>query len=162
MRKKNTIRLNESTLNRIIKESVKRVLMETQNMDGMTVYDREETEGFRRVFAFDEDGDKIWNFIDSQGNILSPEWFSRASEFGNGYAIVRKNGMYNCINTQGNLMSKRWFNYITPFENNGYTDVALEDNKGHLIWNIMDRNGKIMRDQWLPLGDTRNTAYYFK
>ena len=28
MRKKNTIRLNESTLNRIIKESVKRILME--------------------------------------------------------------------------------------------------------------------------------------
>lgn len=38
MRKKNTIRLNESTLHRIIKESVKRVLMEGIEMDNGAPY----------------------------------------------------------------------------------------------------------------------------
>lgn len=38
MRKKNTIRLNESMLNRIIKESVKRVLKEGIEMDNGSPY----------------------------------------------------------------------------------------------------------------------------
>lgn len=39
MRKKNTIRLNESTLRKIIKESVKRVLRESEFLDDMEYMD---------------------------------------------------------------------------------------------------------------------------
>ena len=55
-------------------------------------------EGFARVELNDK-----WNFIDTDGKLLSEQWFDDAYKSG-GYAEVTKDGVTYRIDTKGNLI----------------------------------------------------------
>ena len=60
-------------------------------------------------FAIVELNDK-WNLIDTNGNLLSKQWFDCVYNFDkNGFAQVMLNDKWNFIDTNGNLLSKQWF-----------------------------------------------------
>ena len=64
------------------------------------------SDGFARV----QRGDKLWNFIDKKGNILSKEWFEWIGDFDDGFALVqREDKLYNLIDTKGKIISNEWF-----------------------------------------------------
>ena len=83
-----------------------------------------------------------YNFIDTNWNILSKQWFDIAYDFDNGFAIVRLNNKFNFINTEGELLSKQWFDGVRDFINS-FAHVRL-NNK----WNFINTNGNILSKQW--------------
>ena len=79
-------------------------------------YDRFQ-EGFAEVY----DKQKGWNFIDTKGNILSPNmWFDSTDFFENDFGVVfLKQKGWNLINTKGNLLSPNmWFDEIIDYLEN--------------------------------------------
>ena len=86
-----------------------------------------------------------WNFIDTQGKLVSPnQWFDAISDFYDGYVRVELNGKWNLIDTQGNLISpSQWFDDVYNFFNR-YAKVRL-NNK----YNFIDTQGKLLfPNQW--------------
>ena len=86
-----------------------------------------------------------WNFIDVQGNLVSPnQWFDWFGNFSNGYAKVILNNKWNLVDTQGKLVSpNQWFDGVGNFYD-GYAQVNL-NNK----WNFIDTQGKLVSpNQW--------------
>ena len=82
-----------------------------------------------------------WNFVDTNGKLISNTWFDMVDNFYNGYARVRLDDKYNLINQNGKLVSDRWFDEVGHFHNgfyNGYATVKLGDK-----WNFIDKNGKL-------------------
>ena len=55
-------------------------------------------EGFARVELNDK-----WNFINTEGQLLSKQWFDRAYKFNEGFAKVKLNGKWYFINTKGQI-----------------------------------------------------------
>ena len=57
-----------------------------------------------------------WNYIDTRGNLLSPQWFDDVYTFRRGHGIVK---LYhrgeNLINAQGHLVSDMWFDEAWNF-----------------------------------------------
>ena len=87
-----------------------------------------------------------YNFIDVQGNLVSPnQWFDGISDFYDGYARVKLNNKWNLIDTQGKLVSpNQWFDGVVDYFSNGYAMVKL-NNK----WNLIDTQGKLVSpNQW--------------
>ena len=87
-----------------------------------------------------------YNFIDVQGNLVSPnQWFDWISDFHDGYARVKLNNKWNYIDTQGKLVSpNQWFDGVVDYFSNGYAMVKL-NNK----WNLIDTQGKLVSpNQW--------------
>ena len=80
-----------------------------------------------------------WNFIDTQGKLVSPnQWFDGVGYFYNGYATVKLNNKWNLINTQGKLVSpNQWFDGVGIFTNR-YAWVRLNDK-----WYKIDTKGNI-------------------
>ena len=81
-----------------------------------------------------------WNWIDTEGNLLSPnQWFDDCEDFYKGYAWVELNDKgWNFIDTEGKLLSpNQWFDDCGKF-NEGYAIVGLNgkyyyvDGKGKL------------------------------
>ena len=104
--------------------------------------------GFDYIGDFDKNGiakvmlnDK-WNLIDTNGNLLSKQWFDYISSFKNSFAKVMLKGKLNFIDVNGNLLSKQWFDNIYGFEN-GFARVEL-NNK----WNLIDVNGNFISEHW--------------
>ena len=59
------------------------------------------SDGFARV----QRGDRLYNFIDKQGNYLSKEWFMWLDDFKDGFAVVKRtNGEQAKINKSGKLI----------------------------------------------------------
>ena len=81
-----------------------------------------------------------FNFIDTQGKLLSPnQWFDDVDDFSNDYARVKLNNKWNLINTQGNLVSpNQWFDYAQLFFD-GYAVVKL-----NYKYNFIDTQGKLL------------------
>lgn len=122
MKKKQVIRLNESQLKRIVKESVRMVLKEGENTSFEDVpkllaqgvrlkdiFDKiyPESEGFYFVVL----NNKV-NYVSTERKLLSPLWFSEGSDFHDGWASVgidrREGGSWNLINTKGEFFSTEW------------------------------------------------------
>ena len=105
--------------------------------------------GFDNIDNFDENGISIvrlndkFNFIDTNGNLLSKQWFDYIYEFENGIAMVELNYKWNFIDINGKVLSKQWFDDIGYFDRNGIAKVKL-NNK----WNLIDTNGKLVSQQW--------------
>lgn len=83
-----------------------------------------------------------WNFIDTNNNLLSDQWFDDADYFHDGFACVRLNGKYNFMDTKGNFLSDQWFDYVNAFRE-GFAYVQL-NNK----CNFLDTKGNFLSDQW--------------
>ena len=65
-----------------------------------------------------------YNFINTEGRILSKQWFDAMEGFNDGFAKVKLNGQYNFIDTNGQLLLQQWFDDIFEF-NNYFTSVQL-------------------------------------
>ena len=76
-------------------------------------------EGFARVRINDK-----WNFINTEGRILSNQWFDNVWYFSEGFARVELNDKVNFINTEGQLLSNQWFDVAVNF-NEGFANVEL-------------------------------------
>ena len=105
--------------------------------------------GFDNIDNFDKNGlakvelNNKWNFIDTNGNFLSKQWFDYISYFENGFAKVMLNNKYNFIDVNCNLLSKQWFYIVYDFNEYGISKVKL-NNK----WNFIDTNGNLLSQQW--------------
>ena len=100
---------------------------------------------FSDGFAIVELNNK-YNFINTNGQLVSNQWFDNAYGFYNGFSIVRLNDKYNLIGKNGQLLSNQWFDDIYSFSN-GFAEVKLNgkwnfiDSKG----NLYDKNKKLIK-----------------
>ena len=105
--------------------------------------------GFDNIDNFDKNGlakvelNNKWNFIDTNGNLLSKQWFDYISYFENGFAKVMLNNKYNFIDVNCNLLSKQWFYIVYDFNEYDISKVKL-NNK----CNFIDTNGNLLSQQW--------------
>ena len=83
-----------------------------------------------------------WNFINTNGQFLSQQWFDDAGDFSNGLAAVKLNGERNFINTEGKLLSQQWFDEAWVFKE-GYAEVKLNSK-----WNYINTEGRFLSQQW--------------
>lgn len=111
--------------------------------------------GFIMVYNEDEDGNVNVNFINTEGELISDQWFSESSYFDeNGYAMVKNNeGKYNILKSNGKLISNQWFDYYSNFVS-GFAKIGKRyyDEYGNpttaLVYNFINTDGKIISDQW--------------
>ena len=94
-------------------------------------------EGFARVELNGK-----WNFINTEGRILSNQWFDDTWNFSEGFVGVRLNGKWNFISTEGRLLSKQWFDTALDFSE-GFARVELNDK-----WNFINTEGQLLSNQW--------------
>ena len=97
-----------------------------------------------------------WNFIDTQGKLVSPnQWFDGVGNFCSGYAKVKLNNKYNFIDTQGKLLSpNQWFDDVSIFTN-GYAKVELNGK-----WNLINTQGNMVSpNQWFDLTSNFSNGY---
>ena len=83
------------------------------------------------------------NLIDTNGNLLSKQWFDWIGDFENGIAIVELNDKWNLIDVNGKLISRQWFDGIHDFDENGLAKVELNNKL-----NFIDVNGNFLSKQW--------------
>ena len=88
------------------------------------------------------------NFINTEGQLLSHQWFGWIGSFYKGLARVELNDKYNFINTEGQLLSKWWVDCAYNF-NEGFAVVKLNDK-----WNFINTEGQLLSHQWFD--DARN------
>ena len=88
---KKLIRLTESDLHRIVKESLWKVLREVKDCE----------------WNIDHD-DNGYNYKNRNGEYLSRQRFDYAGPFRNGKARVGLNGRYNDIDTDGRILNPTW------------------------------------------------------
>ena len=101
---------------------------------------------FHDGFAWVELNDKF-NFINTQGKLLSNQWFDDVGNFYKGFARLALNGKRNFINTEGKLLSNQWFDSASDFQT-GIARVEL-DNK----YNLINTEGKFISNQWFDGAD---------
>ena len=82
------------------------------------------------------------NFINTEGQILSKQWFEDASDFRAGFAVVGLNGKWNFINTEGQFLSNEWFDWVWSF-NRGFAIVKLNDK-----YNFINTEGQFLSNEW--------------
>jgi hypothetical protein len=93
--------------------------------------------GFARVCL-----NRKWNFMSTEGKILSGQWFDAVHNFRDGFACVYLNGKWNLINTESKILSGQWFDEAYEFKD-GFARVCLNRK-----WNFMSTEGKILSGQW--------------
>ena len=99
---------------------------------------------FSDRFARVQREDRLWNFIDKNGNYLFTKWFYWLGNFKEGFArVARTNGEWNFIDKQGNFLFNEWFYYLEDF-NEGLAKVRRSD----YLYNFIDTKGKILSKQW--------------
>ena len=93
------------------------------------------------------------NFINTEGQILSNQWFEYVRDFKEGFAKVKLNGKYNFINAKRQFLSKQWFDMAWEF-NEGFAAVQLNDK-----WNFINPEGRILSEQWFDNEDLFNDGF---
>ena len=102
-------------------------------------------------FARVQKGNRLYNFIDKNGNYLFTKWFYWLGNFKEGFArVARTNDEWNFIDKQGNYLFNEWFYYLENF-NEGFAKVR----RGDELYNFIDKDGKILSNKWF------NYVYYF-
>ena len=97
-----------------------------------------------------------WNYINTDGHLISREWFDDVTIFVDGFAKVKKDilvksknadddsvlSTYNYINTDGNLMLHKWVDSITPIDD---TYKCVVDN-GKM--NVINGEWELLSSVW--------------
>lgn len=96
---------------------------------------------FRDGFAWVRLNDK-YNFINTEGKLISEQWWDSCVNFVSGVAMVGLNGKWNHINTEGKLISEQWWDYLGYF----FNDFAVVELDGK--WNYIGTDGKLLSDKW--------------
>ena len=97
--------------------------------------------GFNGGFARVKLNDK-YNYINTEGRLISNQWFDDVWGFNNGIAEVELNRKYNFINQEGRLISNQWFDYTDNFIN-GFSLVELNNKR-----NFINQEGRLISNQW--------------
>ena len=83
-----------------------------------------------------------WNFINTEGEILSKRWFDDTWRFSEGFAVVELDGKRNFINTKGEILSEQWFDNAWNFSE-GIASVKLNGK-----YNFINTEGELLSEQW--------------
>jgi len=107
------------------------------------IFSRHINLGFNVVQKKISNDETICNYMDSEGNLLSNEWYSYCDKFYNGFAVVQRlsDRKYNYINPKGEYLSPIWFNACFPFY---IKEGALIYCDGNGTANIIDANGQLV------------------
>ena len=105
-------------------------------------------EGYARVL-----NDWKWNYINTEGKLLTEKWLDDAWSFFEGFACVKKDGKYNFINTEGKLLTEEWWDDASDF-NEGFACVK----KGGK-YNYINREGKLLTETWWDYAYNFNEDY---
>jgi len=138
-----TVRLTESQFRNVITEAVRGVLREWSDYpeygEGVKQIDN-----FRQGYALVKDLPKQkYNFVNTNRELLSEEWFDYALGFNEGFApIFIKDKGWNYIDTYGDILTETWYGFTDPF-NNGFGIVMLRGK-----YNFVDRDGQTLCGQW--------------
>ena len=81
-----------------------------------------------------------WNFINTEGKLLSERWFDGANFFYEGFAVVKLNNKWNFIGTNGKLLSEQWFDDAYSFSE-GFAVVKLNGE-----WMNIYKNGNLLEN----------------
>mgnify|MGYP003289123643 CR=1 FL=1 len=100
------------------------------------------SEGFAKVKLNDK-----WNFITTEGEFLSRQWFDLVYSFSEGFALVKLNGKFNFLTTEGQLLSEQWFDYSDNFRE-GFARVELNGK-----WNFINTEVQFLNDKWFDFVD---------
>ena len=103
-------------------------------------------DGFAQVGLNDK-----YNLINTEGKLLSNQWFDWVRDFREGFAAIGLNNKYNFINTEGEIISNQWFDWVRDFRE-GFAPVSL-NNK----WNFINAKGKLFLNQWFD-----NVSYFYE
>ena len=96
------------------------------------------SEGFARV----QREDRLYNFIDKNGNYLFTKWFYCLGNFKEDFAIVqRANGEWNFIGKNGKILSDEWFYNVFSF----YARFARV-RRANGEWCQIDKTGKLIKN----------------
>ena len=108
---------------------------------------------FDEGFAPVQREDEKWNFIDTRGEILSPDkWFYNVFTFKDGLAIIAEDDdRYNFIKTDGTFLLDTWYKYIQQFSE-GYAAVCNKKNQH----NYIDKEGNLLFKDWLDYCECGN------
>jgi len=148
---KKRIRLTESRFKRLVFETAKKLLREGIGSNSEFDWTRDFHEGFAMVGL-----NRKMNFIDTNGYLLSPQWFENADDFHEGFAIVKLNGKYNYIDQNGNYLSKQWFDDATNFSG-GLSIVNLNGKDYHI-----DNEGNLRCDESINFVKRGHSLYKTK
>ena len=83
-----------------------------------------------------------YNFINTEGKIISDTWFDYASDFKDGFARVKLNEKFNLINTEGKIISDTWFDTVYNFSE-GFAVIELNRK-----YNFINTEGNLLSDTW--------------
>lgn len=112
----------------------------------------DDVRGFYEGFAVARLNGK-YNFINTEGQLLSNQWFDWAGNFNEGFAIVKLNDKYNFINTEGQLLSKQWFEDASDFRA-GFAAVGLNGK-----WNFINTEGQFLSNEWFDWARNFNGGF---
>lgn len=83
-----------------------------------------------------------WNYINTEGKLLSNQWFDWADDFKEGFGYIELNNKKNFINTEGKVLSNQWFDWAFSFKE-GFARVELNEKR-----NFINTEGEILSNQW--------------
>ena len=93
-----------------------------------------------------------YNFINSDGQIVSPVWFDEIyTSFGYSndkqpsFTQVRKDSKYNLITPDKKLAFKKWYDSISGDDGRW---LISDESRGELKFNFIDNNEKPLSDEW--------------
>ena len=112
----------------------------------------DDVRGFYEGFAVARLNGK-YNFINTEGQLLSNQWFDWAGNFNEGFAIVKLNDKYNFINTEGQFLSNEWFEDASDFRA-GFAAVGLNGK-----WNFINTEGQFLSNEWFDWARNFNGGF---
>ena len=86
-----------------------------------------------------------WNFITTNGKLLSDTWFDNCYDFKNDFARVELNNKRNFLSADGKILSDIWFDKCYDFRN-GIASVELNNKE-----NFVTTDGKLLSDTWFDI-----------
>ena len=127
----------------IWKEMVSDVMAKlAKGADPRDVFDR--CDHFKDGLAYVRLNSK-YNFLTTDGKLLSDTWFDECGFFEEGFAYVELNDKYNFLTTDGKILSDIWFDYCDDFED-GFAFVKLNHKD-----NFLTTDGKLLSDTWFDV-----------
>ena len=171
------VRLTESDLHRIIRNSVNKIIKES--VYDNSFFNKDFDNNLRKALQLVKQGDLSgfdythqephgvflvalddkYNFITPQGNVLYKEWFDgingtegddKTSDF---LQVFKNNKGCNLISLDTfKLLSEKWYRHITCFYGN-YA-IATDFNQKQ---NLIDKEGNMLSDEWF---DNVKMAHY--
>ena len=90
------------------------------------------------------------NFINTEGQLVSDQWFEDVWVFNVGFARVILNSKWNFINAEGQIVSYQWFDWACDFTD-GFAQVKLNGK-----YNFINTKGQLLSNQWF------NDTDYFR